>query len=145
MKLRTLFLFVQTGVFSGTVAVDHDYIRVDVVTSSGKTIGDVHMHVFPKKEVLERPQKAGGIPLNVALVMFDSTSAANFKRKMPNSLEYLTKNLNSVFMQGEFIKCFILVTCLILFQTASVYTSLKAKRPTRDVPSMSVLRWLKTV
>ena len=114
-KKFTLFLFVQTGVFNGTVAVDHDYIRVDVVTSSGKTKGDVHMHVFPKKEVLERPQKAGGIPLNVALVMFDSTSAANFKRKLPNSLEYLTKNLNSVFMQGELIKCFILVTCLIIF------------------------------
>ena len=111
----------QTGVFSGTAAVDHDYIRVDVVTSSGGTKSDVYMHVFPKKEVLERQQKPGGIPLNVALVMFDSTSTANFKRKLPNSFEYLTKNLNTVLMQGEFVKCFILVTCLILFQTASAH------------------------
>ena len=59
------------------------------------------MHVFPKKEVLERPTKPGGIPLNVALIMFDSTSAANFKRKMPNSLEYLTKDLDSLLMQGK--------------------------------------------
>ena len=59
------------------------------------------MHVFPKKEVLERPTKPGGIPLNVALIMFDSTSAANFRRKMPNSLEYLTKNLDSLLMQGK--------------------------------------------
>ena len=59
------------------------------------------MHVFPKKEVLKREQKPGGIPLNVALIMFDSTSHANFKRKMTKSLEYLTKNLNTVFLQSE--------------------------------------------
>ena len=43
------------------------------------------MHVFPNKEVLERRKKPGGIPLNIALIMFDSTSAANFKRKMPKA------------------------------------------------------------
>ena len=59
------------------------------------------MHVFPKKEVLARQPSPKGIPLNVALIMFDSTSAANFRRKMPNSLEYLTNNLNSLLMRGE--------------------------------------------
>ena len=59
------------------------------------------MHVFPKKEVLARQPSPRGIPLNVALIMFDSTSAANFRRKMPNSLEYLTNNLNSLLMRGE--------------------------------------------
>ncbi|XP_078355612.1 uncharacterized protein LOC144640312, partial [Oculina patagonica] len=87
------------GVFSGNVSVDTDFIRVDVVTSSGETKSDVHMHVSPKKDVLGRQMKPGGIPLNVALIMFDSTSAANFRRKMPNSLEYLTKNLNSILLQ----------------------------------------------
>ena len=62
------------------------------------------MHVFPKKEVLERQKKPGGIPLNIALIMFDSTSAANFKRKMPKSLEYLTDDLNSLLMRGEMIR-----------------------------------------
>ena len=81
--------------------MDTDFIRVDVVTSTGETQSDVHMHVFPKKEVLERQQKPGGIPLNVALIMFDTTSAANFRRKMPNSLEYLTNNLKSILLQGE--------------------------------------------
>ena len=81
--------------------MDADFIRVDVVTSSGETKSDVHMHVFPKKEVLGRQLKPGGIPLNVALVMFDSTSAANFRRKMPKSLEYLTKNLGSLLLQGK--------------------------------------------
>ena len=59
------------------------------------------MHVFPKKEVLARQPSPKGIPLNVALIMFDSTSAANFRRKMTNSLEYLTNNLNSLLMRGE--------------------------------------------
>ena len=87
--------------FSGSVKVEYDFIQVDAVTSWGWTISDVHMHVFPKKEVLARKQKPGGIPLNIALIMFDSTSAANFRRKMPNSLEYLTNNLNSLLMRGE--------------------------------------------
>ena len=95
------FFFFLVDVFTGVASVDHDFIRVDVETSSGETKSDVHMHVFPKKEVLERPTKPGGIPLNVALIMFDSTSAANFRRKMPNSLEYLTKNLDSLLMQGK--------------------------------------------
>ena len=99
--MLTCSLFFLVDVFTGNAAVDHDFIRVDVETSSGETKSDVHMHVFPKKEVLERPAKPGGIPLNVALIMFDSTSAANFRRKMPNSLEYLTKNLDSLLMQGK--------------------------------------------
>ena len=81
--------------------VEDDFIQVDVVTSSGETKSDVHMHVFPKKEVLARQLTPGGIPLNVALIMFDSTSAANFRRKMPNSLNYLTNDLNSLLMKGE--------------------------------------------
>ena len=89
------------GFFSEDVSVDTDFIRVDVVTSTGETQSDVHMHVFPKMEVIERQQKPGGIPLNIALIMFDTTSAANFRRKMPNSLEYLTNNLKSILLQGE--------------------------------------------
>ena len=94
-------MFFLVDVFTGIASVDHDFIRVDVETSSGETKSDVHMHVFPKKEVFERQPKSGGIPLDVALIMFDSTSAANFKRKMPKSLEYLTNNLDSILLQGE--------------------------------------------
>ena len=58
------------------------------------------MQVSTKEEVVARPVKPGGIPLDIALIMFDSTSAANFKRKMPNTLKYLTKKLNSVILEG---------------------------------------------
>ena len=98
-----MVLLISPVRFIGNASVDADFIRVEVVTSSGETRSDVHMYVFPKKEVLERQPKPGGIPLNIALIMFDSTSAANFRRKMPNSLEYLTKSLDSVLMQGKSI------------------------------------------
>ena len=105
LAIFLLFFLLPLGLFKGSASIDADFIRVDVVTNSGERKTDVHMHVFPKQEVLERPQKPVGIPLNVALVMFDSTSAANFVRKMPSSLEYLNKSLGSVFMQGK-------VTCI---------------------------------
>ncbi|KAL9978381.1 hypothetical protein ACROYT_G015887 [Oculina patagonica] len=94
---------VSTGPFLGKATVKADFIRVDVTTTSGYVKSDVHMQVSPKEEVSTRPVKSGGIPLDVALIMYDSTSAANFKRKMPNTLEYLTKNLNSVLLEGETI------------------------------------------
>lgn len=92
-----------SGNFGGSASVETDFIRVDVVTPSGDTKTDVHMHVFPKKEVLRRQSKPGTIPLNVALIMFDSTSAVNFQRKMPRSLDYLVKNMNSILFRGETI------------------------------------------
>ena len=84
----------------GKATVKAEFVRVDVETTSGDFESDVHMQILPKKEVLSRPLKPGGIPLDVALIMFDSTSAANFRRKLPNTLEYLTKHLNSVLLQG---------------------------------------------
>lgn len=105
LTIFLLFFLPSLGLFKGSTSIDADFIRVDVLTNSGERKTDVHMHVFPKQEVLERPRKPVGIPLNVALVMFDSTSAANFVRKMPSSLEYLNKSLGSVFMQGK-------VTCI---------------------------------
>lgn len=94
------YVVMVSGYFSGSASVETDFIRVDVVTSSGDIKTDVHMHVFPKKEVLRRQSKPGRIPLNVALIMFDSTSAVNFQRKMPHSLNYLVKNMTSILFQG---------------------------------------------
>ena len=93
--------YVPAGPFLGRATVKADFVRVDVVTNQfWGTKSEVHMQVSPKEEVITRPVKPGGIPLDIALIMFDSTSAANFKRKMPNTLEYLTKNLNSILLEG---------------------------------------------
>lgn len=97
--LNVCFKFL--GSFLGKAKVKSDFVRVDVVTTSGDVESDVHMQVIPKEEVLSRSVKAGGIPLDISLIMFDSTSAANFQRKMPNTLKYLTKHLNSIILQGS--------------------------------------------
>ena len=97
-----LCLFDATEPFLGKATVKADFVRVDVVTKRGRIMSDVHMQVSPKEEVSTRPVKPGGIPLDVALIMYDSTSAANFKRKLPSTFEYLTKDLNSVLLQGLF-------------------------------------------
>ncbi|XP_022792463.1 uncharacterized protein LOC111331586 [Stylophora pistillata] len=89
--------------FYGKAVVEAEYLRVDVVKTSGAIESDVHMQIVPKDEVLSRPAKPGGIPLDISMIMFDSTSAANFQRKMPHTLEYLKKHLNSVVLQGETI------------------------------------------
>lgn len=93
----------NTGTFAGKATIEADFVRVDIVTTSGETKSEVHMQASPKKEVVDRRLKHDGIPLDVALIMFDSTSAANFRRKLPSTLEYLTKDLNSVLLQGETI------------------------------------------
>lgn len=58
------------------------------------------LQVSPKEEVLSRPLKPGGIPLDVALIMLDSVSDAHFRRKMPNTLKYLIEDQTTVFLQG---------------------------------------------
>ena len=58
------------------------------------------LQVSPKEEVLSRPLKPGGIPLDVALIMLDSVSDAHFRRKMPNTLKYLIEHQTTVFLQG---------------------------------------------
>ena len=96
--------YVPAGPFVGKATVKADFVRVDVVTTSWKTSREVHMQGSPKEEVIARLVKPGGIPLDIALIMYDSTSAANFKRKMPNTLEYLTKHLNSILLEGLLLK-----------------------------------------
>ena len=61
LGLEKLWSLLFADKFSGFAKVDHDFIQVDAVTSWGWTMSDVHMHVFPNKEVLERRKKPGGI------------------------------------------------------------------------------------
>ena len=79
-------LLVPIDPFLGKTTVNADSVRVEVVTATGREWSDVHMQMFAKEEVATRPMKPDGIPLDIALIMYDSTSAANFKRKMPNTL-----------------------------------------------------------
>ena len=59
------------------------------------------MQVQPKAEVMRRKVTPLQIPLNVILIMFDSTSAAHFQRKMKKTIAYLKGELNAVFLKGK--------------------------------------------
>ena len=61
--------------------------------------------VVPQLDVIERAQKIRQqfkqqLDLNVLMIGFDSVSRANFLRKMPNSLAFLRKEMESFFYQG---------------------------------------------
>ncbi|XP_031563798.1 uncharacterized protein LOC116299306 [Actinia tenebrosa] len=89
--------------FEGNATVNADFVRVDITRSEGKdSITEVHMQTAPKQEVLQRKVQPAGIPVNVAMIMFDSTSAANFVRQMPITRSYL-KTRPTVFLEGETI------------------------------------------
>jgi len=89
--------------FRGSAHVNTDFVRVDIKRSGKPDITEVHMQTAPKPEVLKRKVKKSGIPVNIALIMFDSTSAANFIRKMPKTNDYL-KTRPTVFMKGMYIQ-----------------------------------------
>ena len=59
------------------------------------------MSVQPKNEVLNRIVTPLELPLNVILIMFDSTSAVHFWRKMKKTTVFLAKDLTTVFLKGN--------------------------------------------
>ncbi|XP_031550733.1 uncharacterized protein LOC116288134 [Actinia tenebrosa] len=89
--------------FEGSATVNADFVRVDITRPEGKdSITEVLMQTAPKQEVLQRKVQPAGIPVNVAMILFDSTSAANFVRQMPITRSYL-KTRPTVFLEGETI------------------------------------------
>ncbi|XP_031550899.1 uncharacterized protein LOC116288272 [Actinia tenebrosa] len=98
------FNFLEGTQFKGEVTVNTDFIRVEI--KNGGTADDVietHMQTNFKKEVGERKIIPAGIPVDIVMIMFDSTSAANFIRKMPRTYKYLKETLNTVFLNGQTI------------------------------------------
>ncbi|KAK3751782.1 hypothetical protein QZH41_013246, partial [Actinostola sp. cb2023] len=100
-KYINILHFLAAGPFEGTAQVSDDFIRVDITTTY-ETIAEVHMQTSPKLDVLKRKVRPAGIPVNIAMIMFDSTSAANFIRKMPKTNAYL-KTRPTVYMKGNTI------------------------------------------
>ena len=97
-RCTATFGFRQTPApgFKGNVSINSHFIRVDIRRKVNTDTSEVHMNVAPKPEVLKRRVEPAGIPVSIAMIMFDSTSAANFQRKMPKTIEYLTDSRPSV-------------------------------------------------
>ncbi|XP_020917032.2 uncharacterized protein LOC110254391 [Exaiptasia diaphana] len=89
--------------FNGSAYVNADFVRVDIRQSGRKPdVTEFRMQAAPKPEVFNRTGKHTGIPVNICLIMFDSTSAANFIRQMTKTNEYL-KTRPTVYMKGQTI------------------------------------------
>ncbi|XP_048575721.1 uncharacterized protein LOC116604845 isoform X2 [Nematostella vectensis] len=93
-------LMISRPGLTSEVSINTDFIRVDIKRKQD-VVTEVHMNTALKPEVLKRPVTAG-IPVSVCMIMFDSTSAANFQRKMPKSIAHM-KTLPTVFLKGNTI------------------------------------------
>ena len=97
-----LLAFLGSGTTSNlTKAVDFDFAQVNIQLANGALRKEFHAQAFPKPHVLQRPIKSQGLGLNVIMIMFDSTSKAQFQRKMPKTRHFLENGLSTVFFEGE--------------------------------------------
>ena len=56
-----------------------DFIYITVKTSDGNIASEYQGGVVPKDDVMLRPKKPGGLPVNVMIIGFDSLSHINFQ------------------------------------------------------------------
>ena len=64
---------------------------------------EFHIQALPVPEDTLRPQSTSGLPVNVAMIMFDSQSAANFVRHMPKTMKILEKSEDAFIFKGHSI------------------------------------------
>ena len=82
-----------------------DFFRVEYKIN-GREASDLYARVSPRLDVLESQTKLAksfqekGLPLNVLIIGFDSTSRANFVRKLPRVKSFLETKLTTFFMEG---------------------------------------------
>lgn len=82
-----------------------DFFRV-YYEIDGKKESDLHARIARRDDILEKQTKkmkafqGKGLPLNVLVIGFDSTSTANFVRKMGRVISFLKTQLHTYFMNG---------------------------------------------
>lgn len=82
-----------------------DFFRVEYKINR-REASDLYARVSPRSDVLESQTKLAkdfegkGLPLNVLIIGFDSTSRANFVRKLPRVKSFLETELTTFVMEG---------------------------------------------
>ena len=75
-----------------------------VINNGTDKVAEYHAQFVAKKSILSRERKKpNGLGLNVALIMFDSQSAANVERAMPKSLKFLRRKQGTIELKGNSI------------------------------------------
>ena len=86
------------------VELNEEFVQVKVHTEDGAVQKDFHLEVQPKKRVLANAKSNSrtkpGIPLNIFMIGFDSTSRSMFTRKMPKVHRYLVDDPSSFILKG---------------------------------------------
>ena len=95
------------------VITKSDFFVLKYKLSSGKEVTNYLARAVPQKDVIDessrmrqklgKPGKNEGLGLNVVMLGFDSVSAANFRRKMPKSINFLKRSLKTYFISGQTI------------------------------------------
>lgn len=90
-----------------------DFFVLKYKLSSGKEVTNYLARAVPQQDVIDESSrmrqklrqqgKNKGLGLNVVMLGFDSVSAANFRRKMPKSINFLKRSLKTYFISGQTI------------------------------------------
>ena len=90
-----------------------DFFVLKYKLTSGKEVTNYLARAVPQQDVidestrvrekLKQQGKNEGLGLNVVMLGFDSVSAANFRRKMPKSINFLKRSLETYFISGQTI------------------------------------------
>ena len=90
-----------------------DFFILKYKLASGKEVTNYLARAVPQQDVidestrvrqkLKQQGKSEGLGLNVVMLGFDSVSAANFRRKMPKSINFLKSSLKTYFISGQTI------------------------------------------
>lgn len=84
--------------------LEEDFVKVTIVKNK-KVHEEYHAVVVPNKDVINVTQntKKGKLHYDVALLMIDSQSASNVKRKLKRVYDYISKDKNSFIFKGHSI------------------------------------------
>ena len=80
--------------------VNEEFLQIEAVLPSGEKIVEYHAEVIPKINVLQRKRSGKGLNVNILLVGFDSTSAAQMQRALPKVYKFLEDDLGSYVFNG---------------------------------------------
>lgn len=80
--------------------INEEFLQIETTGESGEKIIEYHAQAVPKVEVLQRKRSGKGLNANVLLLGFDSTSAAQMQRALPNVHKFLKDDLDSFMFSG---------------------------------------------
>ena len=101
----------RKGSMDSSKQIKTDFIKISYKVKSESNEEDSDRRVFfsskvaPKEDLVKKLQKINkesppGIPLNVLILGFDSTSHATCRRKLPRTVNYLERELNAYILRG---------------------------------------------